>query len=179
MNAYYELATLFYEWGWGSSFHFASRWRGESFQDSIKARETTEESRRQWLALLFCEFFFPIFALCTHHYAHTTIILHACFFPVYLKIRKSSFSPFVHRSFSDTSTTWAVGSALTPVLRFSTAAAASVDPTVILPSSQARTSLESLSTSTRCGRMQEEPFPYFRLFAFSRPMNERSHRNPC
>lgn len=38
VNAYYELATLFYEWGWGSSFHFASRWRNESFQDSIKVR---------------------------------------------------------------------------------------------------------------------------------------------
>ena len=23
VNAYYELATLFYEWGWGQSFHFA------------------------------------------------------------------------------------------------------------------------------------------------------------
>lgn len=40
VNAYYELATLFYEWGWGSSFHFASRWRGETFQESIKVRET-------------------------------------------------------------------------------------------------------------------------------------------
>lgn len=39
VNAYYELATLFYEWGWGSSFHFASRWRGETFQESIKVRE--------------------------------------------------------------------------------------------------------------------------------------------
>ncbi|CAM9175784.1 unnamed protein product [Ectocarpus sp. 6 AP-2014] len=39
VNAYYELATLFYEWGWGSSFHFASRWRNESFQDSIKRHE--------------------------------------------------------------------------------------------------------------------------------------------
>lgn len=38
VNAYYELATLFYEWGWGSSFHFASRWCGESFQQSIKVR---------------------------------------------------------------------------------------------------------------------------------------------
>lgn len=38
VNAYYELATLFYEWGWGSSFHFASRWRGETFQESIKVR---------------------------------------------------------------------------------------------------------------------------------------------
>ncbi|CAM9227169.1 unnamed protein product, partial [Ectocarpus fasciculatus] len=39
VNAYYELATLFYEWGWGSSFHFASRWSNESFQDSIKRHE--------------------------------------------------------------------------------------------------------------------------------------------
>ena len=23
VNAYYELVTLFYEWGWGQSFHFA------------------------------------------------------------------------------------------------------------------------------------------------------------
>ena len=38
VNAYYELATLFYEWGWGSSFHFACRWRDESFSDSIKVR---------------------------------------------------------------------------------------------------------------------------------------------
>lgn len=38
VNAYYELATLFYEWGWGSSFHFASRWRDETFSDSIKVR---------------------------------------------------------------------------------------------------------------------------------------------
>lgn len=38
VNAYYELATLFYEWGWGSSFHFASRWCGETFQESIKVR---------------------------------------------------------------------------------------------------------------------------------------------
>lgn len=38
VNAYYELATLFYEWGWGSSFHFASRWSNESFKDSIKVR---------------------------------------------------------------------------------------------------------------------------------------------
>ncbi|CAN0252045.1 unnamed protein product [Ascophyllum nodosum] len=39
VNAYYELATLFYEWGWGASFHFADRWRGESFSDSIKRHE--------------------------------------------------------------------------------------------------------------------------------------------
>lgn len=39
VNAYYELATLFYEWGWGCSFHFASRWRDETFSDSIKRHE--------------------------------------------------------------------------------------------------------------------------------------------
>lgn len=25
VNAYYELATLFYEWGWGQCFHFANQ----------------------------------------------------------------------------------------------------------------------------------------------------------
>ena len=44
VNAYYELATLFYEWGWGSSFHFASRWRDESFSDSIKVIRRPEVS---------------------------------------------------------------------------------------------------------------------------------------
>ncbi|CAM9971892.1 unnamed protein product, partial [Sphacelaria rigidula] len=39
VNAYYELATLFYEWGWGSSFHFAYRMAGENFTDSIKRHE--------------------------------------------------------------------------------------------------------------------------------------------
>ena len=28
VNAYYELATLFYEWGWGQSFHFAYQMKG-------------------------------------------------------------------------------------------------------------------------------------------------------
>jgi sterol 24-C-methyltransferase len=31
VNAYYELATLFYEWGWGQSFHFADNVRHHSF----------------------------------------------------------------------------------------------------------------------------------------------------
>lgn len=44
VNAYYELATLFYEWGWGSSFHFAERWRGESFSDSIKVGVARKEA---------------------------------------------------------------------------------------------------------------------------------------
>jgi len=39
VNSYYDLATLFYEWGWGSSFHFAHRQKGESFVDSIRKHE--------------------------------------------------------------------------------------------------------------------------------------------
>ncbi|XP_031273772.1 cycloartenol-C-24-methyltransferase-like [Pistacia vera] len=36
VNKYYDLVTSFYEFGWGESFHFAPRWKGESFQESIK-----------------------------------------------------------------------------------------------------------------------------------------------
>jgi len=39
VNDYYDLATEFYEWGWGTSFHFADRRKGESFQQSIKRHE--------------------------------------------------------------------------------------------------------------------------------------------
>jgi len=39
VNAYYELATLFYEIGWGTSFHFATRRKNESFKESIKRHE--------------------------------------------------------------------------------------------------------------------------------------------
>jgi len=39
VNAYYDLATDFYEWGWGLSFHFAPRHRGESLQASIARHE--------------------------------------------------------------------------------------------------------------------------------------------
>lgn len=39
VNAYYELATLFYEWGWGQSFHFAQKKGGESFAESIRRHE--------------------------------------------------------------------------------------------------------------------------------------------
>eukprot|EP00612_Vaucheria_litorea_P001309 CAMPEP_0171456974 /NCGR_PEP_ID=MMETSP0945-20130129/3244_1 /TAXON_ID=109269 /ORGANISM="Vaucheria litorea, Strain CCMP2940" /LENGTH=299 /DNA_ID=CAMNT_0011982501 /DNA_START=414 /DNA_END=1313 /DNA_ORIENTATION=- len=39
VNAYYELATQFYEWGWGSSFHFAYRLPCESFSESIRRHE--------------------------------------------------------------------------------------------------------------------------------------------
>ena len=39
VNAYYELATLFYEWGWGQSFHFAYQLKGESFKEAIARHE--------------------------------------------------------------------------------------------------------------------------------------------
>ena len=39
VNAYYELATLFYEWGWGPSFHFAYQFPGEAFKVAIARHE--------------------------------------------------------------------------------------------------------------------------------------------
>lgn len=39
VNKYYDLATSFYEYGWGQSFHFAHRWKGESHNESIKRHE--------------------------------------------------------------------------------------------------------------------------------------------
>lgn len=39
VNAYYELATLFYEWGWGQSFHFAEKLAHETFGESIRRHE--------------------------------------------------------------------------------------------------------------------------------------------
>jgi len=39
VDSYYDLATEFYEWGWGTSFHFADRRRGETFRDSILRHE--------------------------------------------------------------------------------------------------------------------------------------------
>ncbi|KAL5986567.1 Cycloartenol-C-24-methyltransferase [Asimina triloba] len=39
VNKYYDLVTSFYEFGWGESFHFAPRWRGESLRESIKRHE--------------------------------------------------------------------------------------------------------------------------------------------
>ena len=35
VNHYYDLVTDFYEFGWGQSFHFAPRRRGESFKASL------------------------------------------------------------------------------------------------------------------------------------------------
>ncbi|XP_073023292.1 cycloartenol-C-24-methyltransferase isoform X1 [Primulina eburnea] len=39
VNKYYDLVTSFYEYGWGQSFHFAPRWKGESLRESIKRHE--------------------------------------------------------------------------------------------------------------------------------------------
>lgn len=38
-NIYYNLVTDFYEYGWGDSFHFATRFMGESFHESIGRHE--------------------------------------------------------------------------------------------------------------------------------------------
>ena len=38
-NAYYDIATDFYEYGWGQSFHFASRYPGEAFKQSLARHE--------------------------------------------------------------------------------------------------------------------------------------------
>eukprot|EP00929_Paragymnodinium_shiwhaense_P124426 TRINITY_DN9988_c0_g1_i4.p1 TRINITY_DN9988_c0_g1~~TRINITY_DN9988_c0_g1_i4.p1 ORF type:complete len:416 (-),score=89.14 TRINITY_DN9988_c0_g1_i4:318-1487(-) len=39
VDSYYDLATEFYEWGWGTSFHFADRRKNESFRESILRHE--------------------------------------------------------------------------------------------------------------------------------------------
>ena len=39
VNSYYELATLFYEWGWGQCFHFAYQLKGETFSQAIARHE--------------------------------------------------------------------------------------------------------------------------------------------
>jgi len=39
VNNFYDLVTDFYEWGWGQSFHFAPRLKGEDFMHSIKRAE--------------------------------------------------------------------------------------------------------------------------------------------
>jgi len=44
VNQYYDLATDFYEYGWGNSFHFAPRYKGETLPGSIARHE-------QYLAL--------------------------------------------------------------------------------------------------------------------------------
>jgi len=39
VNNYYNVSTLFYEWGWGPSFHFAPLKEGEPFQSSLQRHE--------------------------------------------------------------------------------------------------------------------------------------------
>ncbi|KIY98794.1 hypothetical protein MNEG_9170 [Monoraphidium neglectum] len=39
VNKYYDLATSFYEYGWGTSFHFAHRWSHEAHGESLKRHE--------------------------------------------------------------------------------------------------------------------------------------------
>jgi sterol 24-C-methyltransferase len=39
VNDYYDLVTDFYSYGWGDSFHFAPRARGETFQESLRRHE--------------------------------------------------------------------------------------------------------------------------------------------
>lgn len=39
VNAYYDLATVFYEWGWGPSFHFHSRFPFETFWEGTRRHE--------------------------------------------------------------------------------------------------------------------------------------------
>jgi len=44
VNSYYDLATDFYEYGWGQSFHFATQYKGEAYKQAIARHE-------HWLAL--------------------------------------------------------------------------------------------------------------------------------
>ncbi len=39
VNSYYDLATLFYEWGWGTSFHFSNRHPHETFDEATRRHE--------------------------------------------------------------------------------------------------------------------------------------------
>jgi len=39
VNNYYNVSTVFYEWGWGSSFHFAILKPGETFRQSLQRHE--------------------------------------------------------------------------------------------------------------------------------------------
>ena len=39
VNDYYDLVTDFYEYGWGQSFHFAPRHKGETFAASLVRHE--------------------------------------------------------------------------------------------------------------------------------------------
>src|SRR5262249_19140113 len=45
VNGYFDLATDFYEYGWGQSFHFAQQVKGETFRDAILRHERTLAQR--------------------------------------------------------------------------------------------------------------------------------------
>ena len=45
VNEYYDLATDFYEYGWGQAFHFAPRYEGEGFLESLARHEYLLASR--------------------------------------------------------------------------------------------------------------------------------------
>ncbi|CAF0745749.1 unnamed protein product [Adineta ricciae] len=47
VSNYYSLATDFYEYGWGQSFHFANRFRGETLAESIQRHESYLALRMQ------------------------------------------------------------------------------------------------------------------------------------
>jgi len=47
VDSFYDLVTDFYEYGWGQSFHFAQRYIGETFEESIKRSEHYLASRLQ------------------------------------------------------------------------------------------------------------------------------------
>lgn len=40
VSNYYSVSTDFYEYGWGKSFHFANRFRGETLDESIQRHES-------------------------------------------------------------------------------------------------------------------------------------------
>lgn len=48
VNQYYDLATDFYTFGWGTSFHFAPRYIGESFSESLERHEYYLALRAKW-----------------------------------------------------------------------------------------------------------------------------------
>jgi sterol 24-C-methyltransferase len=50
VNQYYDLATDFYTYGWGTSFHFAPRYQGESFNESLIRHEHYLALRANWKA---------------------------------------------------------------------------------------------------------------------------------
>mmetsp|Transcript_34758 Transcript_34758/g.78044 ORF Transcript_34758/g.78044 Transcript_34758/m.78044 type:complete len:383 (-) Transcript_34758:95-1243(-) len=47
VDAYYDLATAFYEWGWGDCFHFAYRFKAESWREAFKRHEHYLASKLQ------------------------------------------------------------------------------------------------------------------------------------